>query len=158
MAQLQSDKKHDPADNEVNTRSFHHLWIGVFFMVSSVSLIIVMSMFIFVWQPIWSEGFKDFHTISNAIDKLDKTAQPASNVIPLMLVEMTKMNENMNKMQNIMREMNGSMESIEQMTPDIKRMTHSVDKMTVVMSTEMSRMTYLMSRVVKKIPSMNFMP
>ena len=158
MTQPQSDKKHGPADNKVNTRSFHHLWIGVFFMVSSVSLIIVMSMFIFVWQPIWSEGFKDFHTISNAIDKLDKTAQPASDVIPLMLVEMTKMNENMNKMQNIMQEMNGSMESIEQMTPDIKRMTHSVDKMTVVMSTEMSRMTYLMSRVVKKIPSMNFMP
>jgi methyl-accepting chemotaxis protein len=115
-------------------------------------------MFIFVWQPIWTEGFKDFHTISNAIDKLDKTAQPASDTIPLMLAEMVKMNKSMNGMQNIMREMNGSMENIEQMTPDIKRMTHSVDQMTVVMSNEMTRMTYLMGRIQNKIPSMNFMP
>jgi FtsZ-binding cell division protein ZapB len=127
LAQLQSDKKHGPADKNMSTRSFHHLWIGIFFIVSSVSLIIVMSMFIFVWQPIWTEGFKDFHTISNAIDKLDKTAQPASDTIPLMLAEMVKMNKSMNGMQNIMREMNGSMENIEQMTPDIKRMNKKND-------------------------------
>ena len=118
--------------------------MGMFFMASTVSLIIVMSMFVFVWQPIWTEGFKDFHTISNAIDKLDKTAKPASDTIPLMLVEM-------NKMQNTMRDMNDSMGHIEEMTPHIKTMT-------MVLSTEMPRITYMLGRVENKVPNMDFMP
>ncbi len=98
MTQHQSDEKHEPVDNKMNTKSFANLWIGIFFLTSSVSLIIVMLMFIFVWQPIWTEGFRDFHTISNAIDKLNTTAQPAADTIPLMLKEMNKMNYSMNQM------------------------------------------------------------
>lgn len=158
MVQLQSDQKHVPVDNKMNTKGFANLWIGIFFLVSSVSLVIVMSMFIVIWQPIWTEGFKDFHTISNAIDKLDKTAQPASDTIPLMLVEMTKMNKSMNEMKNIMHNMGGSMENIEQMTPNIKRMTNSVNQLTVVMTTQIPRMSHLMNRVENKMPYMNFMP
>ncbi len=175
MTQLQSDEKHNPVINKINKKSFASFWAGMFFLTSSVSLIIVMSMFIFVWQPIWTEGFKDFHTISNAIDKLDKTAKPASETVPLMLVEMKKMNKNMyemnktmyemhkmNKtmyeMQNIMRDMGESMGNIEEMTPNIQRMTLSIEQMTIVLSTEMSRMTYLMGRVDNKMPNMDFMP
>lgn len=144
MTQLQSDEKHNPVINKINTKSFANFWMGMFFMASTVSLIIVMSMFVFVWQPIWTEGFKDFHTISNAIDKLDKTAKPASDTIPLMLVEM-------NKMQNTMRDMNDSMGHIEEMTPHIKTMT-------MVLSTEMPRITYMLGRVENKVPNMDFMP
>ena len=144
MTQLQSDEKHNPVINKINTKSFANFWMGMFFMASTVSLIIVMSMFVFVWQPIWTEGFKDFHTISNAIDKLDKTAKPASDSIPLMLVEM-------NKMQNTMRDMNGSMRHIEEMTPHVKQMT-------MVLSTEMPRITYMLGRVENKVPNMDFIP
>ena len=144
MTQLQSDEKHNPVINKLNTKSFANFWMGMFFMASTVSLIIVMSMFVFVWQPVWTEGFKDFHTISNAIDKLDKTAKPASDAIPLMLVEM-------NKMQNTMRDMNDSMRHIEEMTPHVKQMT-------MVLSTEMPRITYMLGRVENKVPNMDFMP
>lgn len=172
MTQLQSDEKHDPVNNKINKKSFANFWAGILFMTSSVSIIIVMSMFVFVWQPIWTEGFKDFHTISNAIDKLDKTAKPASDTIPLMLAEMSKMNKsmyemnkhmyemykmnkNMYEMQNIMRDMD---ESMGNMAPDIKRMTLSIEKMTMVISNEMPRMTYMMGRLDNKMPNMDFMP
>ena len=143
MTQVQSDEKHTVV-NKIGTKSFANFWTGMFFMTSSVSLIIAMLMFVFVWQPIWTEGFEDFHTISNAIDKLDKTAKPASDAIPLMLVEM-------NKMQNTMREMNDSMRHIEEMTPHVKQMT-------MVLSTEMPRITYMLGRVENKVPNIDFMP
>ena len=175
MTQHQSDEKQNPVINKTSPKSFTNFWAGMLFMTSSVSIIIVISMFVFVWQPIWTEGFKDFHTISNAIDRLDKTAKPASDTIPLMLAEMNKMNKNMyemnkhmhemykmNKtiyeMQNIMRDMGKSMGNIEEMTPDIKRMTLSIEQMTMVLSTEIPRMTYLMGRVDNKMPNMDFMP
>ena len=175
MTQVQSDEKQNPVINKLNTKSFANFWVGIFFLISSVALFILMMMFIFVWQPIWSEGFKDFHTISNAIDQLNKTAKPASDAVPLMLVEMNKMNKNMyqmnttlyqmnrmnntlDEMQNIMQGMNASMGNMEQMTPEIKRMTLSIEQMTMVLSTEMPRMTYTMGRLNNKMPSMDFMP
>ena len=176
MTQLQSDKKNNPVINNKKTpKSFFEFWAGMFFLISSFSLLILMLMFVFVWQPIWTEGFKDFHTISQAIDKLDKTAKPASDTIPLMLAEMNKMNEHMyemnknmyvmNKMnttmyemQNVMKDMGESIGSIKEMTPEIKRMTISIDQMTMVLSTEMPRMTYMMGRVDDKMPNMGFMP
>ena len=168
MTQLQSDEKHNPFINKINTKSFANFCAGIFFLTSSVSLIILMSMFVFVWQPIWTEGFKDFHTISNAIDKLNKTARPASDTVPLMLVEMNKMNRSlyemhkMNKtmyeMQNVMRDMDESIGHLEEMTPNVKKMTLSIEQMTMVLSTEMPRMTYLMGRVDNKMPNMDFMP
>ena len=175
MSQLPSDEKHNPVNNKIKTKSFTDFWLGMFFLTSSVSLFILMVMFIFVWQPIWSEGFKDFHTISQAIDKLDKTAKPASDTIPLMLVEMNHMNQNMYKMnttlyemnrmsktmlemKNLMQGMSASMGNMEQMTPEIKRMTLSIEQMTMVLSTEIPRMTYTMDRVNNKMPDMDFMP
>ncbi len=175
MTQLQSDEKHNPVINKIGTKSFANFWTGMFFMASSVSLILVISMFIFVWQPIWTEGFEDFHTISNAIDNLNKTAKPASDAVPLMLVEMNKMNlhmhemnknlyemhemnKTMHEMQNTIRDMSVSIGNIEEMTPNIKRMTLSIEQMTMVLSTELPRITFLMGRVDNKMPNMDFMP
>ena len=164
LTQLQSDEN----INKINNKSFANFWTGIFFIISSVSLLIIMIMFIFVWQPIWTEGFKDFHTISTAIDKLDKTAKPASEAIPLMLVQMDQINQHMyqmnttmhemKKMSKIMREMQNTMhgmsvsvESMETMTPEIKRMS-------MVLSTEMPRLSYTIGRVNNKMPNMDFMP
>ena len=175
MTQLPSDEKQNPIINKLNTKSFAGFWAGIFFLISSVSLFIIMMMFVFVWQPIWSEGFRDFHTISNAIDQLNKTAKPASDAVPLMLEEMNEINKNMyqmnttlyqmnrmnntlNEMQNIMQGMNASMDNMEQMTPEIKRMALSIEQMTIVLSAEMPRMSYTMGRLNNKMPSMGFMP
>jgi hypothetical protein len=175
LTQLQSDEKHNPVINKIGTKSFANFWIGIFFMTSSVSLILVISMFIFIWQPIWTEGFKDFHTISKAIDNLNKTAKPASDAVPLMLVEMNKMNlhmhemnknlyemhemnKTMQEMQNTIRDMSVSIGNIEEMTPNIKRMTLSIEQMTMVLSTELPRISFLMGRVDNKMPNMDFMP
>ena len=164
LTQLQ----HDENIKKINTKSFAHFWTGIFFILASVSLLIIMAMFIFVWQPIWTEGFKDFHTISTAIDKLDKTAKPASEAIPLMLVQMNKINEHMyqmnttmhemkimsktmHEMENTMQAMSASVESMEAMTPEIKRMS-------MVLSNEMPRLTYTINRVNNKMPNMDFMP
>ena len=154
MTQVQSDEKHTVV-NKIGTKSFANFWTGMFFMTSSVSLIIAMLMFVFVWQPIWTEGFEDFHTISNAIDNLNQTAKPASDAVPLMLAEM---NKNMLEMQNTMRDMSASIGNIEEMTPNIKRMTLSIEQMTMVLSTELPRISFMMGRLDNKMPSMNFMP
>lgn len=158
MTQHQSDEKHNPVINKIGTKSFANFWTGMFFMTSSVSLIIVMLMFVFIWQPIWTEGFKDFHTISTAINNLNKTAKPASDAVPIMLVEMKKMNFQMQEMKNNMRNMSASLGNIEEMTPNIKRMTLSVEQMTMVLSTELPRITFMMDRVDNKMPNMDYMP
>lgn len=158
MTQHQSDEKHNPVINKIGTKSFANFWTGMFFMTSSVSLIIVMLMFVFIWQPIWTEGFKDFHTISTAINNLNKTAKPASDAVPIMLVEMKKMNLQMQEMKNNMRNMSASLGNIEEMTPNIKRMTLSVEQMTMVLSTELPRITFMMDRVDNKMPNMDYMP
>ena len=158
MTKHQSDESHNPDIGKMNTKSFANFWVGMFFLTSSASLFILMLMFIFVWQPIWTEGFKDFHTISNAIDKLDKTAEPASASIPLMLAEMNNMNKNMHAMKTIMQDMSDSIGHMEEMTPEIKKMARSIEQMTLVLSTEIPRMSHIMGRLHNKMPNMDFMP
>ena len=175
MTQLQSEENHNSDTKKIKAKSFADFWIGVFFLLSSISLLILMMMFIFVWQPIWTEGFKDFHTISNAIDKLDKTAKPASEAIPLMLgqmsqinqhmyqmnttmQEMKRMSQSMHDMQGTMREMNGTMHGMSVSVGNIEQMTPEIQRMTTVLSTEMPRLSWTISRVNNKMPNMDFMP
>lgn len=175
MTQAQSIEKQNPATNTFDPNRFASFWVGIFFLLSSISLFILMMMFIFVWQPIWTEGFKDFHTISTAIDKLDKTARPVSDTVPLMLAEMNTMNKNMYQMNttmyemtrmnntlyeihNTMQGMDASIRNMDTMTPEIKRMSLSIEQMNLVLSNEMPRLTYTMGRVKNKMPNMDFMP
>ena len=127
--------------NNIQYKKFADLWRGIFFLVSSASLCVVVLMFIFVWQPIWTKGFNDFHTISEAISKLDQTAKPASKVAPLMLVEISKMNQSMNSMETTMIQVNYNME-----------------QMTRVMSGEMGRMNYEVDRMGDKLSPLGMMP
>jgi len=165
LSQVESEHKKKAEERPSRSKHFFHIAVGLFFLASTTSLIILMYMLIKVWQPIWSEGFKDFHTISDAIGKLDETAKPASDTIPMMLNEMVQMNKNMYEMQVIMADMNESLMEIEKVTPNIQDMTASINEMNVsinqmnvVLDTRMTNMVYMMGSMDNKMPDMDFMP
>jgi len=126
---------------ETQCKKFSEIAKGIFFIISSVSVIIMMLMFVFVWQPIWVKGFGDFHTISDAISKLDKTAKPASAVAPLVLSEMSEMNQ-----------------TIKNMDFTMIRINYSMEQMTLVLQSQMGRMNYEVDRMGDKISPMGMMP
>ena len=126
--------------SNINSKSFANFAIGLFFIVSSLSLVIIVFMFIFVWQPIWAKGFNDFHMVSNAINRLDDTSKPAMDTIPEMLSEMKKMNTSMKGMAE-------SVETMEEMTPAIQKMTILLD-----------RLAYVVGRIERKLPSTDRLP
>ena len=136
----------------------NHYGLGLFFLVSSISLVIVMLMFVFIWQPIWTAGFKDFHTITNAINELNQTARPASETVPLMLDQMVKMNTSMIEMKVTMHDMHESMNNLEKMTPQLEKMNSSIENMTYVLSTQMGQMTYLIDKMENKFSPSGMMP
>ena len=117
-----------------------------------------MSMFVLIWQPIWTEGFKDFHTITNAINQLNTTAKPATETVPLMLDQMSIMNKSMKDMQIVMQDMHASMQTLEKITPHLEEMNTSIENMSVVLSTQMGQMTYLMDKMENRISPNGMMP
>lgn len=143
---------------EINTTKFSDIAKGLFFLISTISLLIVMYMFIFVWQPIWTKGFNDFTTISNAINQLNRTAKPATETVPLMLVQMSAMNDTMKEMQVIMQDMHTSMQTLEKITPHLEELDTSIQNMTVVLSTQMGQMTYLIDKMENKLSPSGMMP
>ncbi|MGB0849214.1 MAG: hypothetical protein ACPGSM_20940, partial [Thiolinea sp.] len=140
----------------------------VFYLVASVSLIVVVSMFIFIWQPIWTSGFKDFHTISNAIDNLDGTIRPASETAPQLLAEVAAMNQSMleirtamNEMQQIRQSMVAmqiSMKNLEAMNPSILKMSSDMEYMTWAMTHQMARMSAEVDQVGNKFSPFAMLP
>jgi len=148
-----------------SSRRFADITRGLFFVLAMISLIVVMVMFIRVWQPIWESGFKDFHTISEAIDNLNETAKPASETVPLMLEQMTQMNQSMQEMKTVMLDMRTSMQELEKLTPKIEHMDSSIehmnvslDTMTVTLSVQMNRMSYLIAKIKNKFSPTGMMP
>lgn len=147
---------------------FACFWRGMFFLISSIALVVMVSMFIFVWQPIWTAGFNDFHTISKAIDKLDETIKPASDIAPQLLVQITDMNrsmsdiqESMHTMQEIrssMEEMRVSMQELEEMNPNIVKMSDTMSYMTLVMSSQMGQMTNEVDQMGNKFTPFTMLP
>jgi len=131
---------------------------GAFFLSATASLAITMYMFIYVWQPIWVEGFEDFHTISQSINNLNSTAKPASATVPLMLYEMEEMNSTMNRMQATMLDMNGSMHNLEAVTPNIAKMTTSMEHIDYSLNAQMGRMNYQMGEIENKFSPFGMMP
>ena len=125
----------------MNTKKFAYLSIGVFFFSAAISLLILMLMFIFVWQPIWTTGFKDFHTISGAITTLNETAKPVSKLAPEILVEMKKMTS-----------------SILQIEISMNSMNYSVDYMRHATTKQMEIMNYEVNQMGKKLSPSGMMP
>ena len=125
-------------------RVFVEFWQGMFFLVSTLTVSAIFYLVVVKWQPLWTEGFKDFDNISEAIMHLDETAQPVAEMAPLMLGEM-------DAMRNSMLEMQQSMKTIEDINPNVKEMTYTINRMIWDMDQRMGIMNNEMDRVGDKL-------
>jgi len=132
-------------------KTFTEFWKGMFFFVSTVTLSVALYLVVIVWQPLWTEGFRNFGDISKAITRLDRTAKPVAEMAPLMLGEMDEMRSTMVRMQQ-------SMEAIEEINPSVKEMTYTMNRMTWVMDQRMGAMNNEMDRVGDKLSPAGMMP
>jgi len=125
-------------------KTFTEFWRGMFFLVSTLTVSVIFYLVVVKWQPLWTEGFRDFGDISDSIMHLDKTAKPVAEMAPLMLGEMDEMRKSMMKMQQ-------SMKSMEQVNPNVREMTRTMTRMTWVMDQRMGMMNNGMDRVGDKL-------
>ncbi len=135
----------------MDMKTFTEFWKGMFFLISTVSLTVMLYLVVVVWQPLWTEGFENFGGISKAIVGLDKTAKPVAEMAPLMLSEMDAMRSTMVKMQR-------SMETIEELNPSIKEMTYSMNQMNWVMDRRMGAMNHEMGKMGNKFSPLGILP
>jgi hypothetical protein len=115
-------------------KKFADFWRGMFYLTSTVMMGIVLYLVVIVWQPLWTGGFQDFGTISEAIGHLDATAKPAVEMVPSMLEQMTLMNQNM------------------------LLMNQNMEQMKVIMSYQMTSMNYQIDRMNDKFSPSGMMP
>ena len=66
----------------MDMKTFTEFWKGMFFFVSTLTLAVFLYLVVIVWQPLWTEGFRNFGDISKAIIRLDRTAKPAAHTAP----------------------------------------------------------------------------
>ena len=123
----------------------------MFFFVSTVTLSAFLYLVVVEWQPLWTEGFRNFGDISKAISRLDRTAKPVGQMAPMILGEMDEMRVTMVKMQQ-------SIEILEEITPSVKNMTHSMNRMTWVIEQRMGVMTEEMDQMGDKFSPSGMMP
>ena len=135
----------------MDMKTFAEFWKGTFFFVSTVAVSIMLYLLVIVWQPLWTEGFRNFGDISQAIIRLDRTAQPVAEMAPLILGVMEEMHITMVNMQQ-------SMETIEEVNPSVKEMNKSMNHMIWVMEHRMGAMLGQMDRVGDKMSPMGMMP
>ena len=135
----------------MDIKTFAEFWRGMFFFVSTVAASVMLYLLVIVWQPLWTEGFRNFGDISQAIIRLDRTAQPVAEMAPLILGVMEDMHITMVNMQQ-------SMEAIEEVNPSVKEMNKSMNHMIWVMEHRMGAMLGQMDRVGDKMSPMGMMP
>jgi len=135
----------------MDMKTFTEFWKGMFFFVSTLTLSVFLYLVVIVWQPLWTDGFRNFGDISKAIIRLDRTAKPVAEMAPLMLGEMDEMRKTMVKMQQ-------SMEIFEEMNPSVKEMTYSMNRMTWVIEQRMGMMTNEMDRMGDRFSPSGMMP
>jgi hypothetical protein len=132
-------------------KTFTEFWRGMFFFVSTVAVSTALYLLVIVWQPLWTEGFRNFGDISQAIIRLDKTAQPVAEMAPLILGVIEDMHITMVNMQQ-------SMETIEEVNHSVMEMNKSVNHMIWVMEHRMDAMLNQMDRVGDKMSPFGMMP
>ena len=128
----------------MDMKTFTEFWKGMAFFVSTLTLAVFLYLVVIVWQPLWTEGFRNFGDISKAIMHLDETARPVAEMAPLMLGEMDEMRKSMLKIQQSMR-------AIEEINPNVKDMTFTMNRMTWVMDQRMGMMNNNVDRVGDKL-------
>jgi hypothetical protein len=86
--------------------------VGTFF--SAATIIMISSAYIVYtqWQHYWTEGFKDFKSISAAIVELKETAKPISDITPDVLSEMKIMNKKISQMNDSVQQMDMAVNGI----------------------------------------------
>jgi len=132
-------------------KTFTEFWKGMFFFVSTLALSVLLYLVVITWQPLWTEGFRNFGDISKAISRLDRTAKPVAEMAPLILGEMDEMRQTMAKMQQ-------SMETMEELNPSVKEMNHTMNRMTWVIEQRMGLMTNEMDRMGDRFSPAGMMP
>ncbi len=146
----------------MDMKKFADFWRGMFFLISSIAMGILLYLLVVVWQPLWTGGFTDFNKISGAIERLDATTKPAANLVPDMLEQMTQMNENMRMMQNTIHNMDQSVShldtSIQRMDQNMAHMDTNIAQMKDVMTYQMSLMNYQVDKMKDKMSPMGMMP
>ena len=135
----------------MDMKKFAEFWRGMFFFVSTVAASVMLYLLVIVWQPLWTEGFRNFGDISQAIIRLDRTAQPVAEMAPLILGVMEGMHITMVNMQQ-------SMETIEKVNPSVMEMNKSINHMIWVMEHRMGAMLNQMDRVGDKMSPFGMMP
>ncbi|MEN8802017.1 MAG: hypothetical protein ABF297_08560 [Thiogranum sp.] len=135
----------------MDMKTFTEFWKGMFFLVSTLALSVLLYLVVITWQPLWTEGFKNFGDISKAISRLDRTAKPVAEMAPLMLGEMDEMRKTMVQMQQ-------SMETIEELNPSVKEITYTMNRMTWVIEQRMGMMTNEVDRMGDRFSPAGMMP
>ena len=135
----------------MDMKTFTQFWKGMFFFMSTVTLSVFLFLVVVVWQPLWTEGFRNFGDISKAISRLDRTAKPVAEMAPLMLGEMDQMRLTMVKIQR-------SMETLEEINPSVKEMNYTMNRMNWVMERRMGAMTEEMDQMGDKFSPRGMMP
>jgi hypothetical protein len=64
----------------MDAKTFTEFWKEMFFFVSTLTLSVVLYLVVFVWQPLWVEGFRNFGDMSQAISRLDRMAKPVAGI------------------------------------------------------------------------------
>jgi hypothetical protein len=122
-------------------KKFADFWRGMLYLTSTITMGIVLYLLMVVWQPLWTGGFQDFGTISEAIGHLDATTKPAVEMVPNMLEQMTLMNQNM-----------------QQMNQNMLLMNQNIEQMKVIMSYQMGSMNYQIDRINNKFSPAGMIP
>lgn len=146
----------------MDMKKFADLWRGMFYMLATVTLGVILYLLVVVWQPLWTGGFQDFNTISAAIGRLDATTKPAAELVPNMLEQMTQMNQNMKAMQVTIQSMDQSVghldASIQRMDQNMAHMDTNIAQMKDVMTYQMTLMNYQVDKMKDKMSPMGMMP
>jgi len=136
----------------VDMKTFTEFWKAMFFFVSTLTLSVFLYLVVFEWQPLWTDGFKNFGSISKAIIRLDRTARPVADITPMILGELDQMRSTMMLMQE-------SMKTMEEMNPSVKEMTHAMNNMSWIIDSRMGTMNREVYRMGDKMsPSGMMMP
>ncbi|HFD80511.1 MAG TPA: hypothetical protein ENK05_09005 [Gammaproteobacteria bacterium] len=135
----------------MDMKAFSEFWKGMFYFVSTVTISVFLYLVVIVWQPLWTEGFRNFGAISKAIIRLDRTAKPVAEMAPLMLGEMDEMRKAMVKMQ-------ASMDTIEKLDPSVREINYTMNRMNWIMERRMGAMTGEMDRLGDKMSPAGMMP
>jgi len=95
-------------------QKFAFLMVGVFSATATLTMVSFTYILYTQWQGSWSGSFDDLKSISGAIVKLEKSAQPISEIAPKIVDQMAQVNRNLMQIRMAMEKTNQTVEKMEQ--------------------------------------------